>query len=130
MENIVMFKIDFFFPRVYCTCICLYWPPFADRTPQRLNFTLEVAEGTLNRSAEVLQTITPISKKVEKWANSMRNNEYSTEAYKEAILSAGEAGIIRIVNTAYDGVNGFFYIITIFFFFNIICSGKPECAGS
>ncbi|CAF93655.1 unnamed protein product, partial [Tetraodon nigroviridis] len=64
---------------------------FADRTPQRLEFTLEVAEGTLNRSAEVLQTITPISKKVEKWANNMRNNEYSTEAYKEAILSAGEA---------------------------------------
>lgn len=60
-----------------------------------------MAEGTLNRSAEVLQTITPISKKVEKWANSMRNNEYSTEAYKEAILSAGEAGIIRIVNTVY-----------------------------
>lgn len=123
-----MFKIDFF-SLVYCTCVCLYWRPFADRTPQRLDFTLEVAEGTLNRSAEVLQTITPISKKVEKWANSMRNNEYSTEAYKEAILSAGEAGIIRIVNTAYDGINGFFHI-TIFFFFNIICSGKPKCAGS
>lgn len=75
---------------------------FADITPQRLEFTLEVAEGTLNRSAEVLQTIKPISKKVEKWDNSMRNNEYSTEAYKEAILSAGEAGIIRVANTASD----------------------------
>ncbi|KAA8583241.1 hypothetical protein FQN60_015787 [Etheostoma spectabile] len=31
------------------------------RTPHRLEFTLDVAEGTLNRSAEVLQTITPIS---------------------------------------------------------------------
>ncbi|XP_049913643.1 laminin subunit alpha-4 [Epinephelus moara] len=62
-----------------------------DRTPQRLEFTLEVAEGTLNRSAEVLQTITPISTKVEEWANNMRNNEYSTTAYEEAVVSAGEA---------------------------------------
>lgn len=65
---------------------------FADRTPKRLELTLEVAEGTLNRSAEVLQTITPISKKVEKWANNMRNKEYSTTAYEQAVLSAGEAG--------------------------------------
>lgn len=63
----------------------------ADRTPQRLEFTLQVAQGTLNRSAEVLQTITPISSKVEKWANSMRNNEYSTEAYEQAVESAGGA---------------------------------------
>ncbi|XP_034756843.1 laminin subunit alpha-4 [Etheostoma cragini] len=62
-----------------------------DRTPQRLEFTLEVAEGTLNRSAEVLQTITPISSKVEEWAENMRNDEYSTAAYEQAILSAGEA---------------------------------------
>uniref|UniRef100_A0A8D0A355 Laminin, alpha 4 n=1 Tax=Sander lucioperca TaxID=283035 RepID=A0A8D0A355_SANLU len=62
-----------------------------DRTPQRLEFTLEVAEGTLNRSAEVLQTITPISSKVEEWANNMRNDEYSTVAYEQAIQSAGEA---------------------------------------
>lgn len=82
--------------------VCLFWLLFADRTPQRLEFTLEVAEGTLNRSVEVLQTITPISKKVEKWANNMRNNEYSTEAYKEAILSAGEAGIISVAKTAND----------------------------
>lgn len=65
---------------------------FADRTPRRLELTVEVAEGTLNRSAEVLQTITPISKKVEKWANNMRNKEYSTAAYEQAVLTAGEAG--------------------------------------
>lgn len=62
-----------------------------DRTPQRLEFTLNVAEGTLNRSAEVLQTINPISSKVEEWANNMRNNEYSTAAYEQVVVSAGEA---------------------------------------
>uniref|UniRef100_A0A7N6AV93 Laminin, alpha 4 n=1 Tax=Anabas testudineus TaxID=64144 RepID=A0A7N6AV93_ANATE len=62
-----------------------------NRTPQRLEFTLQVAEGTLNRSAEVLQTITPISSKVEKWVNNMRNNEYSTDAYEKAVVSAGDA---------------------------------------
>ncbi|KAG7244185.1 hypothetical protein INR49_004258 [Caranx melampygus] len=62
-----------------------------DRTPKRLEFTLEVAEGTLNRSAEVLQTVTPIRNKVEEWANNMRNNEYSTDAYEQAVSSAGEA---------------------------------------
>lgn len=55
---------------------------------------MNVAEGTLNRSVEVLHTITPISKKVEEWAQNMRNNEYSTDAYEQAIVSAGEAGII------------------------------------
>uniref|UniRef100_A0A3Q3KW01 Laminin, alpha 4 n=1 Tax=Mastacembelus armatus TaxID=205130 RepID=A0A3Q3KW01_9TELE len=62
-----------------------------DRTPQRLEFTLKVARETLNRSAEVLQTITPLSSKAEKWANNMKNNEYSTAAYEQAIVSAGEA---------------------------------------
>ncbi|XP_035473897.2 laminin subunit alpha-4 [Scophthalmus maximus] len=62
-----------------------------DRTPQRLEFTLKVAEGTLNRSAEVLQTVMPISSKVEEWANNMKNNEYSTAAYEEVVSSAGEA---------------------------------------
>ncbi|CAN9507589.1 unnamed protein product [Ophioblennius macclurei] len=62
-----------------------------DRTPKRLNFTMEVAEETLNRSAEVLQTIVPISSKVEQWASNMKNNEYSTTAYQEAVDSAGEA---------------------------------------
>ncbi|XP_068609646.1 laminin subunit alpha-4 [Brachionichthys hirsutus] len=62
-----------------------------DRTPQRLEFTLQVAEGTLNRSEEVLQTIAPISSKVEEWAKSMRSNEFSTAAYEQAVLSAGDA---------------------------------------
>lgn len=53
-----------------------------------------MAEGTLNRSAEVLQNISPITSKVEEWANNMRNNEYSTAAYEQAILSAGDAGIL------------------------------------
>uniref|UniRef100_A0A667Z543 Laminin, alpha 4 n=1 Tax=Myripristis murdjan TaxID=586833 RepID=A0A667Z543_9TELE len=61
------------------------------RTPKRLEFTQEVAEGTRNRSSEVLQTITPISTKVEEWANNMRNNEYSATDYERAVLSAGEA---------------------------------------
>uniref|UniRef100_A0AAQ4PY47 Laminin, alpha 4 n=1 Tax=Gasterosteus aculeatus aculeatus TaxID=481459 RepID=A0AAQ4PY47_GASAC len=61
------------------------------RTPQRLEFTLSVAEGTLNHSAEVLHTINPISTKVEKWANNMKKNDYSTVAYEQAVLSAGEA---------------------------------------
>lgn len=62
-----------------------------DRTPQRLEFTLKVAKETLNHSAEVLQTITPISSKADEWANNMRNNEYSTDAYVQAVDSAGEA---------------------------------------
>ncbi|XP_041831758.1 laminin subunit alpha-4 isoform X2 [Melanotaenia boesemani] len=62
-----------------------------DRTPQRLDFTLQVAKGTLNRSEEVSQTITPISSKVEAWASNMRNNEYSAAAYEQAVASAGEA---------------------------------------
>ncbi|XP_039981143.1 laminin subunit alpha-4 [Xiphias gladius] len=62
-----------------------------NRTPQRLEFTLAVAEETLNRSADVLRTVTPISSKVEEWANNMKNNEYSTAAYEQAISSAGEA---------------------------------------
>uniref|UniRef100_A0A672IHM2 Laminin, alpha 4 n=1 Tax=Salarias fasciatus TaxID=181472 RepID=A0A672IHM2_SALFA len=74
-------------PGVLTAFLCL----FADRTAQRLNFTMEVAEETLNRSAEVLQTIVPISSKVEQWASNMKNNEYSTTAYQEAVDSAGEA---------------------------------------
>uniref|UniRef100_A0A3B5LBN3 Laminin, alpha 4 n=1 Tax=Xiphophorus couchianus TaxID=32473 RepID=A0A3B5LBN3_9TELE len=65
--------------------------PFSDRTPQRLNFSLEVAEETLNRSAEVLETVTPINNKVQQWAHNMRNNEYSAAAYKNAVASAKEA---------------------------------------
>ncbi|XP_054900576.1 laminin subunit alpha-4 [Poeciliopsis prolifica] len=62
-----------------------------DRTPQRLNFSLEVAEETLNHSAEVLGTVTPINNKVQQWAHNMRNNEYSAAAYENAVASAGEA---------------------------------------
>ncbi|KAM3861119.1 laminin subunit alpha-4 [Diretmus argenteus] len=63
----------------------------SDRTPKRLEFTQEVALGTLNRSVEVLQNITPITTKVEEWATNMRNNQYSTTAYEQAVFSAGEA---------------------------------------
>lgn len=73
---------------------------------------MEVAEGTLNRSAEVLQTITPISSKVEKWANNMKNNEYSTVAYEQAVLSAGEAGTrtrgAHVVLSLFTNITGFF----------------------
>ncbi|XP_012676862.2 laminin subunit alpha-4 [Clupea harengus] len=62
-----------------------------DRTSTRLEFSQEVAEGTLNRSAEVLQTISPISQKVQEWSNNLNNNEYSTEAFDRAVVSAGEA---------------------------------------
>uniref|UniRef100_A0A3B4FWQ8 Laminin subunit alpha 4 n=1 Tax=Pundamilia nyererei TaxID=303518 RepID=A0A3B4FWQ8_9CICH len=64
---------------------------YCDRTPQRLEFTSEVASETLNRSVEVLQSITPISSKVEEWNNNMKNNEYSTAAYEQAVASAGAA---------------------------------------
>lgn len=56
-----------------------------------------MAEGTLNHSAEVLQTIMPISSKVEEWTNNMRNNEYSTEAFEKVVVSAGDTGI-ELVN--------------------------------
>lgn len=58
-----------------------------------------MAGETLNRSTEVLETVTPITTKVEEWANNMRNNEYSTDAYEQAVRSAGEAGIMTIIKT-------------------------------
>ncbi|XP_077567686.1 laminin subunit alpha-4 [Stigmatopora nigra] len=61
------------------------------RTNQRLEYTLKVAEGTLNRSALVLETITPLSSKVEEWSNNMKNNKYSTAAYEKAVVSAKES---------------------------------------
>uniref|UniRef100_A0A3Q2CDJ9 Laminin subunit alpha 4 n=1 Tax=Cyprinodon variegatus TaxID=28743 RepID=A0A3Q2CDJ9_CYPVA len=80
---------------VLLTVVPLIFPinlqPFTDRTPQRLNFSLEVAEETLIRSTEVLKTITPISERVQQWSQNMRNSEYSTAAYEKAVLSAGEA---------------------------------------
>ncbi|XP_064196061.1 laminin subunit alpha-4 [Anguilla rostrata] len=61
------------------------------RTTQRLQFTKEVAEGTLNRSVEVLQGVNPIKERVEQWSSNMNNDEYSAAAYDQAVLSAGEA---------------------------------------
>ncbi|XP_076872800.1 laminin subunit alpha-4 isoform X2 [Brachyhypopomus gauderio] len=59
-----------------------------DRTPARLQFTQEVVEGTLNRSAELLGAVTPIREQVEEWSTNMRNNQYSTSAYNQAVTSA------------------------------------------
>ncbi|XP_071006455.1 laminin subunit alpha-4-like [Oncorhynchus clarkii lewisi] len=61
------------------------------RTTKRLELTKEVAEGTLNRSVEVLQTITPIHEKVEEWATNMKNQDYSAAAFDRAVVSAGKA---------------------------------------
>uniref|UniRef100_A0A3B3BAH3 Laminin, alpha 4 n=1 Tax=Oryzias melastigma TaxID=30732 RepID=A0A3B3BAH3_ORYME len=46
---------------------------------------------TLNRSAEVLQTVTPINDKVEEWDSNMKKNKYSVAAYEQAVVSAGKA---------------------------------------
>uniref|UniRef100_A0A673KAY3 Laminin, alpha 4 n=1 Tax=Sinocyclocheilus rhinocerous TaxID=307959 RepID=A0A673KAY3_9TELE len=73
---------------VICLCVCVV---VSDRTPKRLQFTQEVAEGTLNRSAEVLQMVTPILKKVEVWDSNMKNEAYSAAAFERTVLSAGEA---------------------------------------
>uniref|UniRef100_A0A3P9ABY1 Laminin, alpha 4 n=1 Tax=Esox lucius TaxID=8010 RepID=A0A3P9ABY1_ESOLU len=62
-----------------------------DRTTKRLALTTKVAEVTLNRSIEVLQTITPIHEKVEEWATNMKNQHYSTAAFDQAVLTAGKA---------------------------------------
>ncbi|XP_063079180.1 laminin subunit alpha-4 [Engraulis encrasicolus] len=62
-----------------------------DRTSTRLEFSQEVSESTRNRSAEVLQTITPISQQVQEWSNNLNNNEYSAAAFDQAVASAGEA---------------------------------------
>uniref|UniRef100_A0A674D3I5 Laminin subunit alpha-4-like n=1 Tax=Salmo trutta TaxID=8032 RepID=A0A674D3I5_SALTR len=59
--------------------------------PRLLSSYREVAEGTLNRSVEVLQTITPIHEKVEEWATNMKNQDYSAAAFDRAVVSAGEA---------------------------------------
>uniref|UniRef100_A0A8C7WEV2 Laminin, alpha 4 n=1 Tax=Oncorhynchus mykiss TaxID=8022 RepID=A0A8C7WEV2_ONCMY len=64
---------------------------FLVQTTKRLELTEEVAEGTLNRSVEVLQTITPIHEKVEEWATNMKNQDYSAAAFDHAVVSAGEA---------------------------------------
>ncbi|KAL0967338.1 hypothetical protein UPYG_G00251000 [Umbra pygmaea] len=62
-----------------------------DKTTKRLELTSEVAEVTLNRSVEVLQTITPVHDKVEEWAAKMKNQDYSTVAFQQAVNLAGDA---------------------------------------
>ncbi|XP_024147137.1 laminin subunit alpha-4 [Oryzias melastigma] len=62
-----------------------------DKTRRRLDFTSQVADRTLNRSAEVLQTVTPINDKVEEWDSNMKKNKYSVAAYEQAVVSAGKA---------------------------------------
>ncbi len=71
----------------------------SDRTPTRLQFTQEVAEGTLNRSAEVLQMMTPILKRVEEWDSNMKNEVYSAAAFDRTVLSAGEAGMVALLTS-------------------------------
>uniref|UniRef100_A0A3Q2YDE3 Laminin subunit alpha 4 n=1 Tax=Hippocampus comes TaxID=109280 RepID=A0A3Q2YDE3_HIPCM len=68
-----------------------------ETTNKRLEYTLNVAEGTLNRSAAVLETITPISNKVEEWANNLSENKYSTAAYEQAIDSAKESDHLQFL---------------------------------
>uniref|UniRef100_A0A674D4A9 Laminin subunit alpha-4-like n=1 Tax=Salmo trutta TaxID=8032 RepID=A0A674D4A9_SALTR len=75
-----------------CTAVSyLSYIQYLGRTTKRLELTREVAEGTLNRSVEVLQTITPIHEKVEEWATNMKNQDYSAAAFDRAVVSAGEA---------------------------------------
>uniref|UniRef100_A0A8C1TVC8 Laminin, alpha 4 n=1 Tax=Cyprinus carpio TaxID=7962 RepID=A0A8C1TVC8_CYPCA len=73
---------------VICLFVCVV---VSDRTPKRLQLTQGVAEGTLNRSAEVLQKVTPILKRVEEWNSNMKKEAYSVAAFDRTVLSAGEA---------------------------------------
>lgn len=77
-------------------CVCVF---ISDRIPNRLQFTQKVAEGTLNRSAEVLQMMTPILKKVEEWDSNMKNEAYSAAAFEHTVLSAGKAGMVVLLTS-------------------------------
>ncbi|KAB5513144.1 hypothetical protein PHYPO_G00250040, partial [Pangasianodon hypophthalmus] len=55
---------------------------------RKLQSTQEAAERSLNHSAEVLGVVTPIREQVEEWSRNMRNNQYSTSAYEQAVDSA------------------------------------------
>lgn len=79
----------------YWICCSEFHSDLPGRTTKRLELTREVAEGTLNRSVEVLQTITPIHEKVEEWATNMKNQDYSAAAFDRAVVSAGEAGTVH-----------------------------------
>uniref|UniRef100_A0A8C7F7J2 Laminin subunit alpha-4 n=1 Tax=Oncorhynchus kisutch TaxID=8019 RepID=A0A8C7F7J2_ONCKI len=76
------------FSQIFCS---EFHSDLPGRTTKRLELTEEVAEGTLNRSVEVLQTITPIHEKVEEWATNMKHQDYSAAAFDRAVVSAGEA---------------------------------------
>uniref|UniRef100_A0A8B9RIA2 Laminin, alpha 4 n=1 Tax=Astyanax mexicanus TaxID=7994 RepID=A0A8B9RIA2_ASTMX len=71
------------------------------RQPLQLQVTLEATEVCLNRSTEVLDTVTPIKERVEEWNRNMRNNQYSTHAYEQAVDSAQDtvADLSEIVPT-------------------------------
>ncbi|XP_066532892.1 laminin subunit alpha-4 isoform X2 [Hoplias malabaricus] len=58
------------------------------RRPLQLQEVQNVAEESLNRSSEVLETVTPIRERVEEWNRNMRKNQYSTHSYEQAINSA------------------------------------------
>ncbi|XP_015210435.2 laminin subunit alpha-4 [Lepisosteus oculatus] len=60
-------------------------------TAQRLTFARGVAESTLNNTAQVLQSISPVNAEVQEWARNLNNSEYDTSAYKLAVNTAGEA---------------------------------------
>uniref|UniRef100_A0AAR2M4G8 Laminin, alpha 4 n=1 Tax=Pygocentrus nattereri TaxID=42514 RepID=A0AAR2M4G8_PYGNA len=65
-------------------CMCVW----SGRRPSQLQLTQEEAADSLNRSAEVLNTVTPIRERVEEWDRDMRSNLYSTQAYEQAVSSA------------------------------------------
>ncbi|KAI4885445.1 hypothetical protein NFI96_026270 [Prochilodus magdalenae] len=58
-----------------------------ERWSNQLQVT-QKAEDCLNRSVEVLDTVTPIRERVEEWSRNMKNNLYSTHAYEQAVSSA------------------------------------------
>ncbi|XP_066554921.1 laminin subunit alpha-4 [Amia ocellicauda] len=60
-------------------------------TAQQLKFAKEVAENALNKTSEVLESVSPVNEKVQEWARNLNNSEYDTSAYNRAVSSAGEA---------------------------------------
>ncbi|XP_033875125.3 laminin subunit alpha-4-like [Acipenser ruthenus] len=60
-------------------------------TAQRLEYSKRIAENTLNNTATVLQTVTPINETVQGWARNLDNSEYDTSAYNRAVSAAEEA---------------------------------------
>uniref|UniRef100_A0A8B9L1L3 Laminin, alpha 4 n=1 Tax=Astyanax mexicanus TaxID=7994 RepID=A0A8B9L1L3_ASTMX len=84
-----------------CVCVCVCVCVWSARQPLQLQVTLEATEVCLNRSTEVLDTVTPIKERVEEWNRNMRNNQYSTHAYEQAVDSAQDtvADLSEIVPT-------------------------------